>query len=78
MSGYAASGRITRSRPRFVGSGAGADDDPLRRRANDLGAERGDPYDERPLDVRLAEWWAGVRDEWSQATFFLFDPNSWR
>jgi hypothetical protein len=22
--------------------------------------------------------WAAIRERWSQLTFFLFDPNSWR
>lgn len=32
----------------------------------------------RPLDAVLRERWERVRDGWSQATFFLFDPDSWR
>jgi len=32
----------------------------------------------RPLDERLASWWADLCEAWSQSTFFLFDPESWR
>ena len=27
---------------------------------------------------RLAERWEDLRETWSQMTFFLFDPESWR
>jgi hypothetical protein len=32
----------------------------------------------RPLDETIAEWLASVGESWSQLTFFLFDPESWR
>jgi hypothetical protein len=32
----------------------------------------------RPIDEVLAEWLASVGESWSQLTFFLFDPESWR
>ena len=32
----------------------------------------------RPLGERLAERWDELRETWSQTTFFLFDPESWR
>lgn len=32
----------------------------------------------RSLDARLAEEWSHIRDGWSQMTFYLFDPESWR
>lgn len=32
----------------------------------------------RPLDHALADWLASVGESWSQLTFFLFDPDSWR
>ena len=77
MAGYVATARITRARPRFVGTGLGlAAREPV---AADAGwpAERR-PIDPRPLDRRILEAWSEFREEWSQATFFLFDPNSWR
>jgi hypothetical protein len=32
----------------------------------------------RPVDEVIADWLASVGDSWSQLTFFLFDPDSWR
>jgi hypothetical protein len=32
----------------------------------------------RPLGQRLAERWDDLRETWSQTTFFLFNPESWR
>lgn len=32
----------------------------------------------RPLEAALAERWEAIRERWSQATFFLFDADSWR
>lgn len=32
----------------------------------------------QPLEDRLAQWIAELRETWSQTTFFLFDPESWR
>jgi hypothetical protein len=32
----------------------------------------------RPDPQSLAERWARVRESWSQTTFYLFDPESWR
>jgi hypothetical protein len=32
----------------------------------------------RPLDERLAAWCADRCEAWSQTTFYLFDPESWR
>lgn len=77
MSGYAATGRISRARPRFVGPGRAwtADDG----NGALVDSEASVPFhDHRPLQERLAERWWQARDEWGQATFFLFDPNSWR
>ena len=78
MDGYVATGRITQARPRLVGSAA--------RWANVIHTHMElEPHAPtaaepapRPLDERLLERWAQARDEWAQATFFLFDPNSWR
>ena len=77
MTGYVATGRITQARPRFVGPGS-----PHAR--DDIDARSFVDHDSvtvgrsRPLDERLTERWARARVEWSQLTFFLFDPNSWR
>lgn len=32
----------------------------------------------QPLDDRIAERWSHIRQSWSQTTFYLFDPESWR
>ena len=32
------------------------------------------PPDQRNLELR----WEAIRERWSQLTFFLFDPESWR
>ena len=32
----------------------------------------------RPVDEVIADWLASVGESWSQLTFFLFDPDSWR
>lgn len=76
MAGYAATARITRARPRFVGSDVRASS--LDRDAHARLRDRQQPIDPRPLDRRLQDTWSELREEWSQATFFLFDPNSWR
>jgi hypothetical protein len=74
MDGYAVSARIDRATPRRARHGAAQTatstpvlDDPT---LLDLVG--------RPLDDILLERWAAFRERWSQTTFFLFDPNSWR
>jgi hypothetical protein len=32
----------------------------------------------RPIDATIADWLASIGEVWSQVTFFLFDPESWR
>jgi hypothetical protein len=32
----------------------------------------------RPINERIVDWLASVGESWSQLTFFLFDPESWR
>jgi len=77
MAEYVAAGRITQARPRFVGPGAGwAIVHPAPIDLLEAPADR--QVDPRPIDERLLERWTQARDEWAQATFFLFDPNSWR
>lgn len=84
MAGYVASARLQGGVPRFVGGGAaaawtadvqgagpsGADDLPLAADHVELVG--------RPVDEVIADWLAAVGDSWSQLTFFLFDPDSWR
>jgi hypothetical protein len=32
----------------------------------------------RPIDEAVADWFASIGESFSQLTFFLFDPESWR
>lgn len=79
MSGYVASARIVRSAPRLARGGATdawrPPDPPSLAPAASQVIEtiRGEPV-EPGDDGRLA----AIRERWSQLTFFLFDPNSWR
>jgi hypothetical protein len=74
MSAYAATARIERVTPRLVIGRAGID---LRAASEpaeedlviDLATPRGDPMLERLT---------AIRERWSQLTFYLFDPQSWR
>jgi hypothetical protein len=81
MAGYAIQARIEGVRPRLTALGApavghDADTSP----AFVAGDDFTDPFaglgDDPP--PTLAERWDRGREIWSQTTFFLFDPNSWR
>jgi hypothetical protein len=79
MSGYIASARIDRSLPRYAaawappGPVADADVGPAPAAAAWIEVA---PEDSASggLDVR----WTAFRERWSQLTFFLLDPDSWR
>jgi hypothetical protein len=77
MAGYAVNTRIERVTPRLARR-VGEAETAGRRGARD--ADRLAPIDlaGRPIDVILAERWDAIRERWAQATFFLFDPDSWR
>ena len=81
MAGYAASARLRGEVPRFVRLGSGAplstgfDGEAIRRW---LDASDQIELVGRPLDQRLADWLASLGEAWSQMTFYLFDPQSWR
>jgi hypothetical protein len=85
VAGYVASARLQGGVPRFVGGGAAvawsADGRPDARAdaTADL-ALAADPVElvGRPLDEAIGDWLASVGESWSQLTFFLFDPDSWR
>ena len=76
MAGYAASSRLHGAVPRFAGAIPDMDD----------GLPCGDDpeaFDRvelvgRPLDEAIREWLASIGESWSQLTFYLFDPESWR
>ncbi|MDO8485924.1 MAG: hypothetical protein Q7S35_13360 [Candidatus Limnocylindrales bacterium] len=82
MASYAASARLQGAVPRFAG--ANARPTTVRPAAEPLSASE-PPYDAdrielvgRPLDERIEDWLASVGEAWSQLTFFVFDPESWR
>ena len=83
MAGYAASARLQGAAPQFAFAGGHAHD-PASIGATESQAawERGaiDQLDlvGRPIDETIADWLASVGESWSQLTFFLFDPESWR
>ena len=76
MAAYAVIARIDRVQPHLAGHACAAVDrlpatEPLDR------SEAVDLVD-RPLAPRLAERWAGIREAWSQTTFYLFNAEGWR
>jgi hypothetical protein len=85
MAGYVASARLQGGVPHFVGGGglaAWSGDQPhgaASGSADDL-AWSLEPVDlvGRPLDQVIGDWLASLGESWSQLTFFLFDPDSWR
>lgn len=86
MSGYGASARIVGATPRLART-SGREVGPGREIATDRAAAatimEGSGRDEDRIvdDARIgavAERRAAARERWSQLTFFLFDPNSWR
>ena len=84
MAGYAASARLQGGVPHFVGGGAAVASSAF---AQPMPAGPTHEVREvvehvelvgRPLDAAIADWLASVGESWSQLTFFLFDPESWR
>jgi hypothetical protein len=77
MNGYVASARIDRASPRFARP-SGADRDTSWQMS--VASEVSLDVDERDLagSTGSFERLAAIRERWSQLTFFLFDPNSWR
>lgn len=84
MHGYVASARIVRVRPRLAGATCHAD-----QRADAVALDRATLLDDRSAAARAAVAgdggaddpglrWTAFRERWSQLTFYLFDPNSWR
>jgi hypothetical protein len=81
VAGYAASIRLQGTTPRFAGGGAS-----LTARSATEPLSISEPRSDtdrielvgRPLDERIADRLESVGESWSQLTFFLFDPQSWR
>jgi hypothetical protein len=71
MSGYAAAARIKRARPRVVER----EPERVERRWAELNA---DLFATTTTDGPADDRWAAFRDRWSQLTFFLLNPESWR
>jgi hypothetical protein len=79
MSRYVASARIVRVAPRLVRANGAPDrsiDGPLALPVEDLIVEARPPM--ASAWGRVGERVAAAGERWSQLTFYLFDPNSWR
>jgi hypothetical protein len=83
MAGYAASGRLQGVVPRFAGldSGFGEAGSPSTggtvEPADAIALVQVEMVG-RPFDEVIRDWLASIGESWSQLTFFLFDPESWR
>lgn len=75
MPAYAATARIDRVQPHLAGW---ADRGPDRPAVDALAETEAIDLVGRPLATIAAERWLRIREAWTQTTFFLFDPNSWR
>lgn len=84
VAGYAVSSRLQGAVPRFAGAGpsVGGPAGVLVYDALPAGAEPPlvDQVDlvGRPLAESIRDWLASIGESWSQLTFYLFDPESWR
>ncbi len=83
MSGYVASARIVRAAPRLVRAGGPVERPSavaLPTAAETLVVEADPPAAGWASRIagRAAERVAAARERWSQLTFFLLDPESWR
>jgi hypothetical protein len=72
MSGFAASGRVERVSPRLARGGA---DGNLATAQPDEDVVE---FVDVPTADPLIDRWATFRERWSELTFYLFDPQSWR
>lgn len=90
MAGYAVSGRLQGAVPRFAGWGPVPVRDVRTGSVADVGAPEpfeartGEPRVDhveltgRSFDEALRDQLAAIGESWSQLTFYLFDPDSWR
>ena len=72
MSGFAVSGRVERVSPRLVRGQLN------RNVASNLVPKDVTELVEVRTDDPLIDRWAAFRERWSELTFYLFDPQSWR
>jgi hypothetical protein len=79
MSQYAASARIVRATPHLARSRREqeSDDGPVAAAASVVEMGPSSPSS-GALVARAAERWTAARERWSQLTFYLLDPQSWR
>jgi hypothetical protein len=83
VAGYAASARLQGAEPQFAFTNdhgyrsvfRGAQDAPA---APDGGIIEQLELVGQPINEIIGEWLGSVGESWSQMTFFLFDPESWR
>ena len=83
MAGYAASARLNGAEPHIAWSAVpalrslvpGAHDTAA---MADAGAIEQLELVGRPMNETIGDWLASIGESWSQLTFFLFDPESWR
>lgn len=80
MSAYTASARLQGGSTRFVAAGSERRIPPSPGTPTPPAWLDREPIEllGRPFGARLAERWDDLRETWSQMTFFLFDPDSWR
>jgi hypothetical protein len=82
MSGYTASAKLRGASTRFVPMTGS--DPPRVAPVRSITAPPARPEREwvelvgQPIGERLSARWDDLRETWSQMTFFLFDPESWR
>lgn len=77
MDGFTAQGRVERVVLRRARPGD-HDDGPQRAATFERPADDTSVLVEVAADEPLRDRLAGVRDRWSELTFYLFDPQSWR
>jgi hypothetical protein len=82
VAGYAASARLHGAAPQFAFAGdhayAASAHGPDAAAAPDAGGIEQLELVGRPLNEMVVDWLAAIGESWSQLTFFLFDPESWR
>jgi hypothetical protein len=78
VNGYAASARVIRVQPRLIDHGPSSDRAPAWTGVEPAVVEDVEPIPNAERVASLDERWERFRDRWSQLTFFLTDPNSWR
>ena len=77
MSGFVASGRIASASPRFARPASEAGNSERVTVAVSL-SNRGSELIEVQVVEPLGDRCAAIRDRWTELTFYLFDPQSWR